>query len=58
MSMYVVATPSSSTGGTSEFDQGKSVGKGGYYDYTFNRKGTFVYYNNNKKIDAAVIIVE
>ncbi|MEK7567822.1 MAG: hypothetical protein AAB513_02795 [Patescibacteria group bacterium] len=55
-SMYVMATPSGS--GFSEFDQGKSVGKGGYYDFTFNRKGTFIYYNNNKKTDTAAITVE
>ncbi len=55
-SMYVMAAPSGI--GFSEFDQGKSVGRGGYYDFTFNRKGTFVYFNNNKKTDAAVITVE
>jgi plastocyanin len=29
------------------FDQGKSVGRGGVYDFLFNKSGTWGYYNLN-----------
>lgn len=42
----------------SEFNQGKTVGQGGSYDFTFLATGSWVYMNRNAKTDFATIIVE
>ncbi len=39
-------------------DQGKSIGIGASYDYTFTTVGSYTYYNFNHKEDAAVITVK
>ncbi|MDO8492517.1 MAG: hypothetical protein Q7S34_02675 [bacterium] len=57
-SMLVTTPPSPNNTSLSELNQNKSVGRGGYYDFTFNRKGSFLYYNNNDRTKTGVIIVE
>lgn len=42
----------------SELNQGKTVGQGGTYDFTFLAPGTWVYMNRNAQSDFATIIVE
>lgn len=41
-----------------ELNQGKTVGFGGTYDFTFLSSGTWVYMNRNVQTDYASIIVE
>lgn len=57
VSMWIINPPSPATG-LSEFNQSKSVGRDGSYDFTFNRKGVFIYQNNNNKSQTGLIIVE
>lgn len=40
------------------FDQNKSIGLGGSYDYTFNEVGSYAYFNQNKKTDTGTITVK
>lgn len=56
--MFVAAARSPNSNDLTEFNQGRSVGKGGYYDFTFNIKGVFVYYNQNDRTKTGVIVVE
>lgn len=42
----------------SELNQGKTVGQGGTYDFTFLTAGTWVYMNRNAQTDFGTIIVE
>lgn len=42
----------------SELNQGKTVGKGGTYDFTFLTAGTWKYMNRNNSLDTGVIIVK
>lgn len=39
------------------FDQKKSVVKGGVYEYTFTKVGTWKYHNHVKPTDTAVVVV-
>lgn len=57
-SMYIAGATSPNQTGISGFNQGRSVGKDGFYDFTFNKKGSFIYYNNNKRADVGLITVE
>lgn len=57
-SMFIAAARSPNANDLTEFNQGRSVGKGGYYDFTFHSKGVFVYYNQNDKTKTGVIAVE
>lgn len=41
-----------------ELNQEQSVGRGGYYDFSFVTPGTWVYTNRNNKTDRGTIIVE
>lgn len=56
--MWVAAARSPNSTELGELNQGRSVGQGGFYDFTFSRKGTFVYYNLNNKAHAGAIAVE
>ncbi len=40
------------------FDEGKSVGKGGVFTFTFTDAGTWSYHNHNKSTHAGTIIVK
>jgi len=40
------------------FDQGKSVGKGGTFIFTFTEAGSWKYHNHNKSADMGTIIVK
>lgn len=40
------------------FGAPRSVGFGGYYDYTFSGSGTLVYFNNNDKSKSGTIVIE
>lgn len=42
----------------SEFNQGKTVGRGGSYDFTFLTAGTWGYMNRNNPADKGVVIVQ
>lgn len=42
----------------SEFNQGKTVGRGGSYDFTFLTAGTWGYMNRNNQADHGTIIVQ
>ncbi|MGB2580639.1 MAG: cupredoxin domain-containing protein [Minisyncoccia bacterium] len=42
----------------SEFNQGKTVGQGGVYDFTFMSAGTWGYMNRNNQTDRGTIIVQ
>lgn len=42
----------------SEFNQGKTVGQGGTYDFTFMTAGSWYYMNRNNAADFGVIIVQ
>ncbi len=42
----------------SELNQGKTVGRGGTYDFTFLTAGTWKYMNRNNSLDTGVIIVK
>jgi plastocyanin len=42
----------------SELNQGKTVGQGGTYDFTFTAPGTWVYMNRNAQTDYGTIIVQ
>lgn len=42
----------------SEFNQGKTVGQGGVYDFTFMSAGTWGYMNRNNQTDKGTIIVQ
>ena len=57
-SMFVAAARSPNSNDLNEFNQGRSVGKGGYYDFTFSKKGVYVYYNQNDRTKTGVIVVE
>lgn len=57
-SMFIVTARSPNANDITEFNQGSSVGKGGYYDFTFNKKGVYVYYNQNDRTKTGVIVVE
>jgi plastocyanin len=37
------------------FDQTKSIGKGGTYNYTFTTTGSYTYYNLNNKTHIGVV---
>lgn len=41
-----------------EFNQGKTVGQGGVYDFTFMSAGTWGYMNRNNQADRGTIIVQ
>lgn len=41
-----------------EFNQGKTVGRGGYYDFTFLTAGSWGYVNRNNRGDTGMVIVE
>lgn len=41
-----------------ELSQGKSVGRGGTYDFTFTKTGAWTYMNRNVPLDSGVIIVQ
>lgn len=41
-----------------ELNQGKTVGRGGTYDFTFLKTGTWKYLNRNNSLDTGVIIVK
>jgi len=41
-----------------EFNQGKTVGRGGTYDFTFLTKGTWWYVNRNNQTELGTIIVK
>ncbi|MBI3634105.1 MAG: cupredoxin domain-containing protein [Candidatus Yonathbacteria bacterium] len=41
-----------------EFNQGKTVGKGGSYDFTFLQSGVWSYVNRNNQVDKGVVIVK
>lgn len=41
-----------------EFNQGKTVGRGGSYDFTFLKSGVWSYMNRNNQGDRGVIIVK
>lgn len=57
-SLWIAAAAGPTNFPLTEFNQGKSVGKGGTYNYTFSRKGNYVYYNNNNKNDVGLITVQ
>jgi len=57
-SMWVTGATAPANASINEFNQGRSVGKNGVFDYTFNRKGTFVYYDTNYKTHVGVVSVE
>lgn len=40
-----------------EFNQSKTVGKGGTYDFTFNTSGNWAYHNENNPLDRGTIVV-
>lgn len=42
----------------SSLNQGSSVGRGGTYDFTFSERGTYIYFNLNKKTHTGVIAVQ
>lgn len=42
----------------SEFNQEKTVGQGGVYDFTFMSAGTWGYMNRNNKADLGTVIVQ
>jgi plastocyanin len=56
-SMYIASSRSPNSNDLTEFNQGRSVGKGGYYDFTFGRAGLYVYYNQNDRTKTGVIDV-
>jgi len=41
-----------------EFNQGKTVGKGGVYDFTFLKEGLWQYMNRNNSADKGMIVVK
>lgn len=41
-----------------ELSQGRSVGRGGTYDFTFTKTGAWTYMNRNVPLDSGVIIVQ
>lgn len=57
-SMYIVSAASPSGIALTELNQGRSVGRDGFYDYTFNKKGDFIYYNFNNREDVGLVTVE
>ncbi len=40
------------------FDAGRNVSKGGSYEYTFTKAGSWNYHNHSKSTDTATIVVE
>ncbi len=42
----------------SAFNQNKTVGSGGTYEYTFVDKGTYSYSNKNNTVDQGIIVVQ
>lgn len=41
-----------------ELNQGKSVSRGGFYDFTFLQPGAWKYMNRNNSLDTGVIVVK
>jgi plastocyanin len=57
-SLWVAAASGPSGFPLTEFNEGRSIGNYGTYDYTFSKRGTYVYYNVNFKNDVGLIAVE
>ena len=56
--MSLTTTDTTNSQVFAEFNQGKTVGQGGFYDFTFLSVGTWGYMNRNNAIDKGTIIVQ
>lgn len=56
--MWVSYVPNQNSPQYTEFNQTKSLGKGGIFDFHFNKKGVWLYYNLNDKTKTGVVVVK
>lgn len=56
--MSIVTTAPDTNQAQSEFNQGKTVGQGGTYDFTFMSAGIWGYMNRDNKVDQGTIVVQ
>lgn len=56
--MSLTTTDTTNSQVYAEFNQGKTVGKGGSYDFTFLSSGTWGYMNRNNQVDRGTVIVQ
>jgi plastocyanin len=56
-SLWVMSNTEPAAGYYHEFDQGTTVGRGGVYNFTFNKTGAFTYRNYDYPKDQGVIAV-
>jgi plastocyanin len=56
-SLWVASNDHPTHDGYPGFDQGKSVGRGGIYNFTFTRTGSFMYHNHNHPAHQGVVTV-
>lgn len=56
--MYVITSSGLNGPIYPDFGQSASVGKGGYFDFTFTKKGTWPYENLNDKTKTGIVIVK
>lgn len=55
--MWVASAPHPTHSDLPEFDQKKSVGKGGIYEYTFTKVGTWKYHNHAAPDKTGIVVV-
>ncbi len=57
LGMWVASNPHPTHEIYSELNEGKTVGRGGYYDFTFNKVGSWGYHNHVAPSKGGVVIV-
>lgn len=55
--LWVASNPHPQHTDLSGFDAGRSVSKGGSYEYTFTKTGSWNYHNHAKSTDTATVVV-